>query len=256
LPEDNAGLGLAGRSKKVYRVTNKTTAMTLLLLLAYADCAMSGEESHAKKPKRIKVNPADDETSGFNFTEEFNLYRNAVYSNTVIDYATRSAWVFGLQLLNVPAYGSGAQNYEYDGYFTLSKTFKFNQSWALAVGTQVGTVLANVAPKQLHNFTFANGLFTQNDWLNYSIGPFYVNDALATIHQPVGVMAGFEVRIVPRLLHLQGDYFSGNSNISGGIVNAVFYPLPNLQTYCGVNVPGPHSGNEFSGNLGIIYNLK
>ena len=119
-----------------------------LLLMAFVTHAALGEESHTKKPKRIKVNPADDETVGLNFTEEFNLYRGTVYSNTVIEYATRSAWVFGLQIL------------------------------------------------------------------------------------------------------------SGNSNISGGIVNLVFYPLPNLQTYCGVNVPGPHSGNEFSGNLGIIYNLK
>jgi hypothetical protein len=227
-----------------------------LLLLALATHAAAGEDAHTKKPKRIKVNPADDDTSGLNFTEEFNLYRGTVYSNTVIEYATRTAWVFGLQILNVPAYGGGAQNYEYDGYFTLSKAFKLNEFWALAVGTQVGTVLANVAPKQLHNFTFANSLFTQNNWLNYYIGPFYVNDALATIHQPVGVMAGFEIRVVPKLVHLQADYFSGNSNISGAIVNLVFYALPNLQTYFGVNVPGPHSGNEFSGNLGIIYNLK
>ena len=238
-------------------MTKATLSLALALIMtALVDNAAASEGSHAKKPKRIKINPADEETTGFNFTEEFNLYRGTVYSNTVIEYVTKTGWTFGLQLLNVPAVGSGAQNYEYDGYFTLSKVFKINDFWAFAVGTQIGTVLANVKPKQLHNFTFVDNLFTPADWVNFHIGTFYVNDALATIHQPVGVMTGFEIRFIPKLLHLQGDYFTGNSNISGAIVNLVYYPLENLQTYCGVSVPGPHSGNEFAGNIGFIYNLK
>ncbi len=233
-----------------------TKACLFWLLIIFATNVAEAEGSHAKAPKRIKINLADEETVGFNFTEEFNFYRNTDYSNTVIEYVTQSGWTLGLQLLNVPVSGSGAQNYEYDGYLTLNKTFRINSLWALAIGTQMGTVLANVTPKQLHNFTFIDNLFILSDIFNVHIGPFYVNDALATIHQPVGVMTGFEIRILPKLLHLQGDYFSGNSNISGGIVNLVYFPWPNLQTYCGVSVPGPNSGNEFAGNIGIIYNLK
>ncbi len=232
------------------------TITCAILIVASVFYSAAGEGRGSKKAKRIKVNLANEETSGFNFVEEFNLYRETVYSNTVIEYTTAAGWLFGLQLLNVPVVGGGAQNYEYDGYFTLTKTLRINRFWALAAGTQIGTVLENVAPKQLHNFTFLNNVINQTDWLEYYVGPFYVNDALATIHQPVGVMAGFEIKILPKLLHLQGDYFSGNSNISGGIVNVVYYPLPSLQAYCGVNVPGPHSENEFSGNIGIIYNLR
>lgn len=231
-------------------------SILLLLLISFATHAVGSEGSHAKAPKRFKINPADAETIGFYFTEEFNLYRGTDYSNTVIEYVTQSGWTFGLQLLNVPISGGGAQNYEYDGYVTLTKTFKMNSVWALAVGTQIGTVLANVTPKQLHNFTFVDNLLIINDILNVHVGPFFVNDALATIHQPIGVMTGFEIRIFPKLLHIQGDYFSGNTNISGAIVNIVYYPLANLQTYCGVSVPGPDSGNEFAGNVGIIFNLK
>jgi hypothetical protein len=234
-------------------VEKKIMAFALMALTAFATAE---EKAHVRAPKRIKVNTADEEGPGYAFTEEFNLYRGTTYSNTVIEYSTRNGWLFGLQLLNVPVYGGGAQNFEYDGYFTVSKSFKLNDYWSLAIGTQNGTVLANVTPNHLHNFTYIDSQYTQNQWLNYHLAPFYVNDALATIHQPYGVMAGFEIRFIPKMLHLQGDYFSGNSNISGGIVNLVYYPLQNLQTYFGVNVPGPNSGNEFAGNVGFIYKLK
>lgn len=233
-----------------------TKKILALLLIAFTTSVTSKEKAHVKAPKRIKVNPADEESGGISFTEEFNFYNGTAYSNTLIDYATRNGWALGLQLLNVPVYGGGAQNFEYDGYFTLSKTFKLNNFWSVAIGTQNGTVLENVRRNQLHNFTFVDNQFIQNPWLNYHAGPFYVNDALATIHQPYGVMAGFEIRFIPKMIHLQGDYFSGNSNISGGIVNLVYYPLKNLQTYVGVNVPGPSSGNEFAGNVGFIFNVR
>ena len=228
----------------------------VLILAGWPIGAFPKGKAHVKAPKRIKVNPATEESGGVTFTQELNFYRSTVYSNFVIDYATRNGWVFGLQLLNVPVYGDGAQTFQYDGYVMLSKTFKVNDFWSLALGTQNGTVLANVDTRQLHNFTFFDNQFIQGEQLNFHLGAFYVNDALATIHQPYGVMAGFEIRIIPKVLHLQSDYFSGRSNISGGIINLFYYPTTNWQTYMGVNIPGPHTGSVFSGNLGIAYNWR
>ena len=170
--------------------------------------------------------------------------------------ANRSGWALGLQLLNVPMSPDGGQIFDYDAYVTLSKTFKFNEIWSLSAGSHFGTVLTNISPTQLHNFTFIDNQLDWNDYFNCHLGPFYVNDALATIHQPYGIMAGFEVRFLPKTLHLQGEYYSGNSNISGSIVNLVYFPWKNLQTYIGVSVPAPHSGSEFAGNAGFIYNLE
>jgi hypothetical protein len=214
------------------------------------------EKPHFKKPKRIKVNPADEEYLGLNFTEEFNVYRNTAYSNTHIDFATSTGWAVGLQLLNVPMRNDGGQSFDYDAYIVISKTFKFSEIGSTAIGSQFGTILNHAtSPTQLHNFTFVDNQWDLNAWFNCHAGPFYVNDALATIHQPYGVMAGFEVRFLPKQFHLQAEYYSGSSNISGTIVNLVYFPLPSLQTYLGISVPAPHSGNEFAGNLGFIYNL-
>jgi len=62
--------------------------------------------------------------------------------------------------------------------------------------------------------------------------------------------------MLPKVLHLQADYFSGTSNISGNIVNLFYYPSANWQTYLGVNMPAPHTGGEFAGNVGIAYNWR
>ncbi|MGJ0485092.1 MAG: hypothetical protein ACR65R_11250 [Methylomicrobium sp.] len=213
-------------------------------------------KAREKAPKRIKVNPATEESGGLTFTHEFNIYRDATYANIVIDYATRDGWVVGMQLLNVPVAGNGAQTFQNDGYLMLSKTFNINDTWSLAVGSQNGSVLTHAPTRRWHNFTFLDNQVIPDERLNFHLGVFYVNEALATIHQPYGAMAGVEIRMIPKVLHLQADYFSGTSNISGNIVNLFYYPVTNWQTYIGVIIPAPHTGGEFAGNVGFAYNWR
>jgi len=238
----------------------KSTRLIIYLLsLLWVGCplvAFPKRKVHEKAPKRIKVNPATEESGGLTLTQEFNIYRGAAYANIVIDYATRDGWLFGMQLLNVPVAGDGAQTFQNDGYLMLSKTFTINDAWSLAVGSQNGRVLTHAPTHRWHHFSFLDSQFTPGERLNFHLGAFYVNDALATIHQPYGAMAGFEIRMLPKVLHLQADYFSGTSNISGNIVNLFYYPAANWQTYLGVNMPAPHTGGEFAGNVGIAYNWR
>jgi len=230
--------------------------VSLLLYLILFTNAIAQEKGKEKIPKRINVDNVEEDSLGLNIINEFNVYRNVIYLNSIVQYNTKDLWSFGLQLLNIPLRNNGAQNYEYDGYLTLTKSIKLSENDVLSIGTQVGTTLLSQPPTQIHNFSFVDNQYEVNDTFNFHIAAFYVNDALATIHQPFGIIAGFEYKVFPKKFHIQGDWYSGNSNVSGSVVNFNYYVLDNFQCYIGINVPAHNSGNEFAGNLGFNLRLK
>ena len=56
---------------------------------------------------------------------------------------------------------------------------------------------------------------------------------------------------IKNTLSVQGDYFSGNNNVSGAIINVFYRILPKAQLYVGIGVPETGSGNEFYGTAGF-----
>ncbi len=149
----------------------------------------------------------------------------------------------------MPMIGS-SQNFEYDAYISIAKWLRISENWLLSFGAQNGATLFQ-APRQLHNFTYAQGVVKINDFLNLSAGIFYVNRALATINQPVGASVGIDINFIPGTLWTEFDFLSGNTNISGSVVNLFWKPIKPVSLYVGIQVPASNSGNEFAGNLGV-----
>ena len=133
---------------------------------------------------------------------------------------------------------------------SIAKWLRITEHWLINVGTQNGTTLFQT-PRQWHDFTYAQGFVRINEYLNLSAGSFYVNRALATINQPIGASVGIDINFIPGTLWTECDFLSGNTNISGSVVNLFWRPIKPVSLYVGVQVPAAQSGNEFAGNIGI-----
>lgn len=208
-----------------------------------------GGNAHRGGNHRIRVTPDLQPEPGFLLTAESNIYRSSLYANAFLEYQTEDFWNLGLYVINMPLRGS-SQSFEYDAYVSIAKWWRVAEHWLINMGTQNGTTLFQM-PRQLHDFTYAQGFFKVNDYLNLSAGAFYVNRALATINQPIGASVGIDINLIPGTLWTEYDFLSGNTNISGSVVNLFWRPDNLVTLYVGIQVPAAQSGNEFAGNVGI-----
>lgn len=212
--------------------------------------AVSVAQVQAKK--RHKINVVQDqepkETSWI-ATVEDNSYYTTDYLNTTLEYSMSNGWDIGVSSQNIPLAGTGdAQNYNYDTYLQVSKTF--DHDWGqVTIGSQNGYHLGLENIHQLHHFTYLDTLYRITESLKIHAGTYYVNKALSTTDNHVGNIAG--IVIGDDDLYFQADYFSGHNNISGAS-SAIFYsPYRFIKLYTGILVPETSSGNEFAGVLGI-----
>jgi hypothetical protein len=223
----------------------------LCCLPTLGNAASHGGSAHRGGNHRIRVTPDLQAEPGFMFTAETNIYRSSLYENAFLEYQTENLWNLGVYVINMPMIGS-SQSFEYDAYVSIAKWLRVAENWLINVGTQNGTTLFQM-PRQLHNFTYAQGFVRINDYLNLSAGTFYVNRALATINQPIGASVGIDINFIPGTLWTEFDFLSGNTNISGSVVNLFWRPIKPISLYLGVQVPASQSGNEFAGNVGIAF---
>jgi hypothetical protein len=231
-------------------------AWVLVLLWSAAE-SLAGEGGggeHAGK-HRVRVTPDMEEQKGLMLTAESNIYQGTVYANAFLEYLTEGRWDVGLYCFNMTLYGGGAQNFEYDAYVSITKWLDVSDRWKVALGTQNGTTLFS-ANRSWHNFSFVQNAVRLHDDFTVSVGMFYVNQALATINQPIGALVGFDMTFIPRKLWAELDFLSGNSNVSGGVANLFWKPTQQIEFYAGIQVPATGSGNEFAGNVGLMYSLE
>ncbi|MDD5579888.1 MAG: hypothetical protein PHY16_11500 [Methylobacter sp.] len=214
------------------------------------DTATARDGARAHPIKKIDTTPNNRDEDIWTFTLESNTYRSTVYLSPVLDFSSRNGWDIQIASYNIPAYGGGAQNYEWDSYINLSKTFDINAQFKALLGTQNGTTLFSTQ-RQFHNVEYALALYQPIPAANIHAGPYWANKALSTTTDVFAYTAGFGVELIKNKLAVQGDYFSGHSNVSGAIVNVLYRILPQAQVYIGVGVPETHSGNEFYGTVGF-----
>lgn len=196
----------------------------------------------------IDHNSASDEKTIL--SGELNIYRNTLYKNWSLMHYGKD-WTYGVQVANIRIDGVQMQNYENDTYINISKKFSYND-FTFEMGGQAGYNFGNT-PKKLHTTTFTDLSYNAIDNLSLHFGGYYVNDELATKHQPYNFQAGIKYKI--NSFTITGDYYSGNNNLSGGIVN-VYYKLTNtFRPYIGAMVPETNSGNEFSGIIGFTWKI-
>jgi hypothetical protein len=164
-------------------------------------------------------------------------------------------WDVQIASYNIPAYGGGAQNYEWDSYVNLSKTFDFSAQFKAIAGMQNGTTLFSTT-RQYHNIDYGLLVYLPTPAVNLHAGPYWANKALTVTKDTLGYTAGFSVEAIKNTLTVQGDYFSGSNNVSGAVVNVFYRIFPKAQVYFGVGVPETNSGNEFYGIVGFILASK
>ena len=210
--------------------------------------AKSGKKTHPVK--KVDVTPNTNDNDIWTLTLESDIYETTNYLNPIIDFSASNGWDVQMAFYSIPLYGGGAQNYEWDSYINLSKTFDINPYLKALAGSQNGTTLFS-KPRQWHNFNYGLLIVQPLAFINLHGGPYWANKALSTTTDVVGYTTGFAVDLIKDKLSFQGDYFSGHCNVSGAVVNLFYRLLPKVQVYMGVNVPETDSGNEFYGLLGV-----
>ncbi len=206
-------------------------------------------------PIKINTTANPDDTGVFTTTLESNIYQGSTYLTPSANYSNTNGWDFSLSSNNIPVYGGGAQNFEYDTYVGISKSFNLTDDTILTLGSQNGTTLFSNT-RHLHHMDYFNIRQEITSFLSIYVGSYYANSQLTTTVNQLGVNTGIELSILPNKLTLTGDYISGHQNISGAVVKMNWNVLPTLQLYTGVGVPETKSGNEFYGIVGISVPFK
>ena len=92
-----------------------------------------------------------------------------MYLNPVLDFSSRNGWDIQIASYNIPVYGGGAQNFEWDSYINLSKTFDISTQFKAIAGTQNGTT-AFSSVRQFHNVDYGLIVFQTIPALNFHAG--------------------------------------------------------------------------------------
>lgn len=239
----------------------------LILFVLSSSIGVCDEQSHTKSrashkkghtqhaPRRLKTKPIESEDA-WTATLESNIYQGTVYLNPYIGYSGFNGWDISISSYNIPTHGGGAQNFEYDTYIGISKTFSVLEDTDIMIGSQNGTTLFSNPGRRWHSMSFANIRQDITDNIMVYVGPYYANAALTTAGNQVGVMTGTELKVIPNKFHITGDYISGHQSVSGGIINLQYFPHPKVQLYVGIIIPEKNSGNEFAGIVGFSLNTK
>ena len=207
-------------------------------------------------PKRLKTKPNLVSEDSWNSALESNVYQGTTYLSPSISYSGANGWDIGVATYNIPVQGGGAQNFEFDTYLGISKTFELNKQTLLVIGTQNGTTLLANSDRRWHSLSYSHlrrDIFSN---LNIYVGPYYANANLTSSVNQVGFMTGFELKILPNKIHLTGDYISGHQNVSGAVVDVQYFITPKVQMYIGIVIPETNSGNEFAGVFGFNVSTK
>lgn len=238
----------------------KTILVGLVLLSTTVLCEDFGHDTgkgHQGQhpPKKLNTRPNIANDDAWSYNAETDIYNGTMYLSQGITYSAVNGWDIGIAAYNTLLYGGGAQNYENDGYLSIAKTLELDKKTLVIIGTQNGTTIVTNT-HEWHAFHFANISRDVTPWFSMYVGTYYANAALTTTYNQVGFMTGFVAKIIPGVLHFQGDYVSGHQQVSGAVVNLQWYVTPAIQLYTGVIVPESNSGNEYAGTIGFNISTK
>jgi len=238
--------------------------VTLFLYGGLSPLVYAGKNKSTKSHKRASLNKVDttpnlQDSDVFTLTSEANLYQNSLYENIDIDFSSTGGWDIQLSTYNLPVYQDPNlfQPYQADTFLNISKTFKVNQLLGVIVGSQNGTYLsASASPMQWQNLDYSLALFQMNQILSIRAGIYWANHAMSGTTDVLGYLPGITLNLINNVLTFQADYYSGQSSLSGAVVNLQYQATNYFSTYIGVGVPEKNSGNEFYGIIGFTLSSK
>lgn len=232
----------------IHWMKTHTPVRFLLVSLLFSNASL------AQADNRIRVLP-DFDQPGFSMVSEFNIYQGALFTNAFVEYLTEDGWDLGINTFNIPISGNGnGYGKQYDTYLNISKFFFPAEDWIIAIGTQSGTHFSGKT-RHLHNFEFAEITHEWDDWLKFTSGAYYVNNALSQTRQDLGALVGIDIMFVSGVFWTEMDWFSGCNNISGAVVNNYWQATDLVTIYAGIQLPAAQSGNSFAGIIGFALDL-
>lgn len=250
--------------------------LKILLLLIISTGAFGKGAHKISKPSNtsLSVKESDVDRLMLSVENDSYSYNSTEYLAPTLMYSTKS-WDIGLSSQNILVSGpGGAQNFENDSYFNLSKTFKYKDllkpyskvwskrlsSFSTTFGTQTGLVFplsTSNDPGKINNNTVHKFYFIDTDIeivrnrLSIHGGPYWTNAALSTTTSYTGWQTGFEAIIFPKTLRVSVDSFSGHSNVSGTVIQATYSFSKNVEFFIGEGIPTSNSGNHTYSIFGI-----
>jgi hypothetical protein len=229
--------------KSSFNTILKPAHVFLLFLLVYPTISLS-QQSLFNAPS---IESTD--LGQFFFQEQINLIPQEGVSNTTIDYGLGSGWSVGLSVFNLKLTRAQETNYvDPDILINIEKTKFITPNWKIGIGTQSGINSGHNADRKIDYKSFS---YLQNKLIlpegNGSIyaGYYHANPAFTGDKSADGAMIGVEFPIIRDKLIVMGDYLSGSSPISVGVLGLVWITDSQWQISAGAQIPSSLEPNDF-----------
>jgi hypothetical protein len=246
-------VGTNGYYGTLFQVLCLMSLLFAPLMGAAKGAVKGGAKAHPFR--KVDTTPNGQDGDVWTLTLESDTYLQTSYLSSILGFSSRNGWDIQIASYNIPVYGGGAQNYEWDSYINLSKTFEISRQFKAIVGSQNGTTLFSTS-RQYHNIDYGLLAYLPTQSINLHAGPYWANKALTATTDYLGYTVGFSLDLIKDTITLQADFFSGSNNASGAVINLNYQVLPKAQIYIGAGIPTPNSGNQFYGIVGFTLSSR
>lgn len=219
--------------------------MKKLLFFLICFCStVEAEELSRNKVNVTKVLKSSDDQkhNQLGYTTELVVYEANAYFTPTISFTTPDK--FNLSI--------SSQNSTDNIFISASQFLKITNQFALILGGQLGYDFSADTQK-FQSIEYLDLRIRPVNWLIFHVGPFYVNRAVSSTYDYVGLQTGVEFNF--KKMKLNFDYFGGHSMISGATATLTNKWSSYFNSYIGIGVPETNSNNEFYGIIGLNFNM-
>jgi hypothetical protein len=230
-------------------------ALTVALIgVAFSEETDAGTAAAGRRTRNYP-GLSDTPEGGWTVAEEMNLDGRQGITNTTLDYGLLDVWDAGISVLNGGLYTDGdGPTWNPDLLINLERAVELNDDLHVIVGTAMGTRPWDPITQRLENFTYFD---TKLDLLDGqgSIhgGAYYANAALAGGQAAAGYLFGMQIPLLSETLRFNGDYISGNNNLSTASAVLTMKLDRHWQWGLGVQIATPTSEPETTAQIGLYW---
>jgi hypothetical protein len=184
--------------------------------------------------------------------EQLNFTTRGI-SNLTVDAGLGAGFEIGVNVFDVTLYDTSEAVGETPlSLLNAAYTIDVGALLTVQLGVQAGIAARGGAnPIAGAGYGWASMRFHGGDFGDYVVGAYAGNDAYLGPGNAMGVMAGTELPLARRLVHVMIDFVYGNNEASVGVAGLVFFLPQSFQLSVGVQFPSPMSDNAWGGVLEI-----
>lgn len=192
------------------------------------------------------------------FQQQFNI-NQSIQSNTTISYGVSPEFEVGLNVFSLDLLAERGTMPTLDPPLFLVNAqtgWSLGETSRMGLGTQLGPTLpGRQSAEKLANFSYLIDVIPlPDDRGKLYAGAYYADRAYRGGRgDPLGFMLGFDIPIVKDHFCLVGDYLSGRSGMSVGVIGGMLQVSEHWQVSLGAQWPSPHSHNAYGGVFELTY---